>query len=79
MDNLELHSLDLNHFSLKINHYENINLVNPTSPEQLKAINERTIFDFLKMEQPSKVEDFQCGVTWAFKIREIKENEELRE
>ena len=31
------------------------------------------------MEQPSKVEDFQCGVTWAFKIREIKENEELRE
>jgi len=78
MDNLELHSLDLNHFSLKINHYENIDLVNPASPEQLKAINERTLFDYFKMEQPSKVEEFQCGVTWAFKIREIKKNEELR-
>ena len=59
MDNLELHSLDLNHFSLKINHYENIDLVNPASPELLKAINERTIFDYFKMEQPSKVEKLQ--------------------
>ena len=78
MDNLELHSLNLNDFTLKINHYDNIDLVNPVPPELLKAINERTIFDYFKMEQPSKVEELQCGVTWAFKIREIIKNDELR-
>ena len=55
MDNLELHSLDLNHFPLKINHYENIG--SKPHAEQLK-LNERTIFDFLKMEQLVKLKTF---------------------
>tara|TARA_Y100001936_G_scaffold211169_1_gene218474 strand:- start:251 stop:1123 length:873 start_codon:yes stop_codon:yes gene_type:complete len=75
-DHLELHSLDLNNFSLKISHYENLDLLNPNK-ELLKAVEDKTLFNHLKFSQPSKIEDIQCGVTWTYSFRSIKKNKEI--
>ena len=76
---LELIVLNLKDFSMKISQYD-IDLNDPSpDPKLLKAIKNKTLFDYMKVEKPTKVEKIQCGVTWAFKIRPIKDNDEIRE
>ena len=40
-DHLEPHSLDLNNFSLKISHYENLDLLNPN--KELLKVEDKTL------------------------------------
>ncbi|MDA7574555.1 hypothetical protein N8741_03010 [Candidatus Pelagibacter sp.] len=76
---LELFTLDLNNFKMEIKQYDSIDW-NDTSPDEalMKAIKDKTLFDYLKDEAPSKIEKIDCGVTWAFKIREIKKDKDVR-
>ena len=76
---LELFTLDLKNFKMQIKQYDSINW-NDTSPDEalMKAIKDKTLFDYLKDEDPSKVENIDCGVSWAFKIREIKKDKDIR-
>ena len=76
---LELFTLDLNNFKMEIKQYDSIDW-NDTSPDEalMKAIKDKTLFNYLKDEVPSKVENIDCGVSWAFKIREIKKDKDIR-
>lgn len=79
LDKLELIVLNLNDFSMKISQYD-IDLNDPSpDPKLMKAIKNKTLFDYMKVEKPRKVEKIQCGLTWAFKIRPIKDNDKIRE
>ena len=78
LESLEFASLNLTNFKLKISRYNNINLRSNPSDELLEALMNKQIFNYLKTEKPDNVDEIQCGVTWAFKIRPIKENSEIR-
>ena len=78
IDPFELITINLENFNMIINQYESVDINDPSPPEDLlKAIYDKDMFNYFKNIKPSKTSNIDCGVTWAFKIRPIKENEEL--